>query len=163
MPIQEGDECLVLFNDRDMDNWYSGSSSSGVATPRLHSFSDGIILVGLSSLNNSWLVYDTIRAVLRAGVTPGSITAMGVNPNNKKVLVTNTYPANTITLNTLLQQLMTQLTTLISTLTTNAADFIAVTGSPGSPSPLNPTIVTSLTTISSSLSTIATAIGTLLE
>lgn len=51
-PIAEGDECLVLFNDRDLDNWFGGSSGSAVATPRLHSFSDGLILVGVRSLAN---------------------------------------------------------------------------------------------------------------
>jgi hypothetical protein len=52
-PITTGDECLILFNDRDIDNWLSTSStSSGVATTRLHSFSDGIILVGVRSVSN---------------------------------------------------------------------------------------------------------------
>ncbi len=51
-PVAQGDECLVLFNDRDLDNWFQGSSGAAVATSRLHSFSDGIILVGLRSLPN---------------------------------------------------------------------------------------------------------------
>lgn len=66
-PVQVGDECLVLFNDRDMDNWFSGSTTSGVATPRLHSFSDGIILVGIRSTNNSLENFDNTRAVLAHG------------------------------------------------------------------------------------------------
>lgn len=49
MPIKAGDECLVLFNDRDFGNWYAGSSSSAVPTPRLHAYTDAIILVGLRS------------------------------------------------------------------------------------------------------------------
>jgi len=163
MPIASGDECLVLFNDRDLDNWFSGSSTAGVATPRLHSFADGLILVGVHSLLYSLLVYDTTRACLRAGKVPGAMTAIGVNPSNSKVLVTNTYPANTVTLNTLLQQLCADLQNLVTALTTNAATFIAVTGAPGSPSPLNPSIVTSLATVSTSLSAVATALGGLLE
>lgn len=51
-PVGKGDEALALFNDRDMDNWFAGSSSSAVATPRLHSFSDAILLVGVRSLAN---------------------------------------------------------------------------------------------------------------
>ncbi len=162
-PIKSGDECLVLFNDRDMDNWFAGSNTAGVATPRLHSFSDGVILVGLNSLPNVWLGYDTTRAMLRAGDVPGTITAVAVNPSNSKILMTNTYPVNTITMNTLLQTLITDLQTLITALTMNAATFIAVTGSPGNPSPLNPVIVTALTAVSTSLSTLATEIGVLLE
>jgi len=162
-PIQKGDECLLLFNDRDLDQWFAGSSTSPVATPRLHSFSDAICLVGVRSLPNILTQYDTVRALIRAGMTPNSMTALGVNPQVSKVLITNTYPSNSTTLNTLLQSLMTDLQNLISTLTTNAATFIAVTGSAGSPSPLNPVIVSSLTSLASSLSTLATQIGGLLE
>lgn len=51
-PIEKGDECLVLFNDRDINNWYAGSNTSPVATARLHSFSDGFVLVGVKSKAN---------------------------------------------------------------------------------------------------------------
>ncbi len=51
-PVAKGDEALALFNDRDMDNWFAGSSGSVVATSRLHAFSDGILLVGLRSQAN---------------------------------------------------------------------------------------------------------------
>lgn len=67
-PIEEGDECLVLFNDRDIDNWFAGGTGGPVATPRLHSFSDGIILVGVRSLANVLTDYDPARAVLKNGM-----------------------------------------------------------------------------------------------
>lgn len=66
-PIEEGDECLVLFNDRDFDNWFNGSSSSAPSTPRSHAFSDAIILVGLRSLANVIPLYDTDAVSLRYG------------------------------------------------------------------------------------------------
>lgn len=53
MPITEGDECLVLFNDRELDQWYA---NGGVQTPigyRVHSSSDAFALVGIKSLQNS--------------------------------------------------------------------------------------------------------------
>lgn len=65
MPIQQGDECLILFNDRDMSNWFEGNPVKGVATSRLHSFADGIAIVGLRSLANVIENYDSARAVLR--------------------------------------------------------------------------------------------------
>lgn len=77
-PVQKGDECLVFFNDRDIDNWYSGAANGPVATPRLHSFADAIVLVGLRSLANALTDYDTDRAVLRLGnarVTVGAAAA----------------------------------------------------------------------------------------
>lgn len=51
-PIAAGDECLLLFNDRDLDNWFSGSSGSAPASGRLHAFSDAVVLVGLRSMGN---------------------------------------------------------------------------------------------------------------
>lgn len=60
-PIGKGDQCLILFNDRDIDNWFSGASVGELATNRLHSFSDGIALVGLNKVSD----YDSTRAVLK--------------------------------------------------------------------------------------------------
>ena len=67
MPIKKGDECLVIFNDRDIDNWFQGSATSPNATGRLHSSADAIVIVGLRSLPNVLEDYDTDRAVLRNG------------------------------------------------------------------------------------------------
>lgn len=65
-PIVEGDECLVLFNDRDFDNWFSsGNSNAAPATPRAHGFSDAIILVGIRSIPNVITEYDTDAAAFR--------------------------------------------------------------------------------------------------
>jgi len=93
-PILQGDECLVLFNDRDLDNWFGGSNTLGVATPRMHSFSDGIALVGLHSSIRSIQSYDMARAVLSFGASKIGVGA--------KVLISNGN-----TLNTLLQNLVT--------------------------------------------------------
>lgn len=67
-PISEGDECLVLFNDRDLDNWFNGSSSSAPNTPRLHSFADAVALVGLRSLAKVLTSYPTNAVSLNYGV-----------------------------------------------------------------------------------------------
>lgn len=66
-PIAVGDECFVMFNDRDFDNWLKGSSSSGVATTRLHSFSDGVIFVGVRSLANVIQGYDPENPQIQSG------------------------------------------------------------------------------------------------
>lgn len=79
-PIKAGDECLVLFNDRDIDKWFQGGTGASVSTPRLHSFSDGLILVGLRSLPNVLTNYDSTRAVLRNGST-----LVGVGPSLVKI------------------------------------------------------------------------------
>lgn len=66
-PIKAGDECLLLFNDRDMDNWFSGSNNSAPATTRLHSFSDAIALVGLRSLPHVIADYDAAACTFQNG------------------------------------------------------------------------------------------------
>lgn len=69
-PVQKGDPCFVLFNDRDLDNWFAGSSSSSPSTPRLHSFSDAVVLVGgPRSILNVILNYDASAAALSNGTT----------------------------------------------------------------------------------------------
>lgn len=95
-PIAVGDECLVLFNDRDMDNWFSGGQSTPVASGRLHAFSDALVMVGPRSSGNVLSSYDVTRAVLANGPT-----MVGVGETLIKI-------ANaTTTLNTLLQSLIT--------------------------------------------------------
>jgi hypothetical protein len=50
MPIAADDTCLVLFNDRNMDDWYLTGKISAPADNRIHSIADGIVLVGIRSL-----------------------------------------------------------------------------------------------------------------
>jgi hypothetical protein len=66
-PIKSGATCMVLFNDRDLDNWFASGQVGPVATPRAHSMSDGVAIVGLNSLLGSILLYDAFRTVLTDG------------------------------------------------------------------------------------------------
>ena len=48
MPILAGDPCIVLFNDRDLDPWWTnGTTGAPPNSARLHSLADGIALVGI--------------------------------------------------------------------------------------------------------------------
>lgn len=53
MPITANDYCIVLFNDKDIDNWYAGQEGAAPNTERKHDLSDGIAIVGLGSLITS--------------------------------------------------------------------------------------------------------------
>lgn len=66
-PIASGDECLVLFNDRDIDNWFKSGQVGPVASLRLHSMADGFAIVGVRSLARSIQGYDTTRTRLQQG------------------------------------------------------------------------------------------------
>lgn len=48
MPIKSGDYCIILFNDRNIDNWWSTANVTEPETKRKHSLSDGIAIVGIS-------------------------------------------------------------------------------------------------------------------
>lgn len=98
LPIQKGDECLVLFNDRSIDNWFSSGQVLPVSNPRLHSMSDGIALVGLSNSQRSIEDYDATRASLYYGKTRVAV-------GEEKVKIEN----ETKNLNTILQNLITVL------------------------------------------------------
>ena len=64
-PVSVGDNCLILFNDRDIDNWYlNGATRSVLSSTRKHNLSDGIALVGLYSLKDSLDDYDDERTEL---------------------------------------------------------------------------------------------------
>lgn len=64
LPVQAGDTCLVLFNDRDIDNWWTTGSTTVPNSARLHSMSDGFALVGFRSKANLIANYPTDRAKL---------------------------------------------------------------------------------------------------
>lgn len=52
VPIHSGDTCLVLFNDRDIDNWFSTGAIATPSSGRLHNLADGLALVGFRSSAN---------------------------------------------------------------------------------------------------------------
>lgn len=154
-PISKGDQCVLLFNDRDIDNWYNGSTTSANQSPRLHSLSDCIALIGPNNLNTVIQNYDTVRAIITNGTVKN-----GINPQTNKLTLTNGT-----SLNTLLQNLCTQLenlTTAIAAITVLPGTFnvasVAVTGVSGIP--VN---AISITAIGTNITNIATQIATLIE
>lgn len=52
-PISKGDNCVILFNDRDIDNWYASGAVMEPNSARTHSMSDAIAIVGINSLATS--------------------------------------------------------------------------------------------------------------
>ena len=146
-PITKGDECLLLFNDRDIDNWYQGNAGAPNATPRLHSFSDAIALIGVNSAPHVVTSYDTTRAVLSNGTTLVGIGASLIKIAN-----------NSYTLNGLLQTLITDVKALV-TATAAITVTCATAGNPSSP-PINVAAINNVTT---QLTSVANQIGQLLE
>lgn len=75
-PIAAGDPCVVLFNDFDLDVWFTTGNASAPNSARAHSLSDGIVLVGVHNLANKIADYsgNTVQlkfngAIIELGAT----------------------------------------------------------------------------------------------
>jgi len=147
-PVAVGDECLILFNDRDIDNWFKGGNNTSVASPRLHSFADAIALVGINSLGKVISNFDGTRAALINGTT-----YVAVSPTLIKIANAST------TLNTLLQDLITNIKNLV-TATSNITVTAVTPGLGASGVPVNAATITAINT---TLTALAGQIGGLLE
>lgn len=53
MPIATGDTCIVLFSDKDFDNWFVNGGEPAPASLRMHDLSHGICIVGIKNLQNA--------------------------------------------------------------------------------------------------------------
>lgn len=67
LPVAAGDTCLILFNDRDLDAWWSSGQVVEPNSSRMHSLSDAMAIVGIRSQGNKVDDYDPDNAVLRLG------------------------------------------------------------------------------------------------
>lgn len=50
VPIEAGDDCIVLFCDTDLDNWVQNGSQSPAFASDLHGLNGAVCLVGLKNL-----------------------------------------------------------------------------------------------------------------
>ena len=116
-PIAKGDQCLILFNDRNIDNWYLKGEVKEPATSRCHDIADGIVLVGIRNLitaatagtppanSTCWnggtkkiavknavtdlkTLVDSLITILDGFITVGSATTQTTSPATKALLVT---------------------------------------------------------------------------
>ena len=69
LPINVGDECIVLFIDKDIDNWVENGAASIPNTLRKHDFADGIALVGVRNQTKAIQGYDNDAASLNYNAT----------------------------------------------------------------------------------------------
>lgn len=65
-PVAAGDECILLFNDRQIDNWLATGAGKPPNIARAHDLSDGIALVGLRNNTRALGGVSTGTAQLRS-------------------------------------------------------------------------------------------------
>ncbi len=51
--VHEGDACLVIFADRDIDAWFESGEAEVPPSSRMHSLSDGFAFVGFRTRGNT--------------------------------------------------------------------------------------------------------------
>lgn len=66
MPIQAGDECLILFSDMCIDAWFSSGGVQNQIEKRRHDLSDAFAILGAWSQPRTLPNYSTTAAQLRS-------------------------------------------------------------------------------------------------
>lgn len=74
LPIQSGDECLVVFAQRCIDGWFDKGEVKQEAENRMHSLSDGFAVIGINNQANSLPNYNTNALELRNKAGTSKIT-----------------------------------------------------------------------------------------
>lgn len=64
-PVKAGDECILMFSERAIDNWHASGGTQTPAEYRLHDLSDGIAIVGLNSQPHKLVALQMTGAELR--------------------------------------------------------------------------------------------------
>ncbi len=64
-PVVKGDECLLVFCERSIDNWHEFGTVKVPGARRFHSLSDATAFVGISSLPNKVPNYDDTNVELK--------------------------------------------------------------------------------------------------
>lgn len=120
-PVVKGDECLLVFCERSIDNWHETGGIKKPGSRRFHSLSDATAFVGMSSKPNKIPNYDGSNTQIKKD--DGSVSITLLTDGNIKLdantKVTLTAPDTKIEGN--LE--VTGDTTLGATVTSNGVDI----------------------------------------
>jgi hypothetical protein len=152
-PIAVDDQCMVIFGDRSLDQWIEGGAPQIPPNGRLHDLSDGIVLVGLNSLQNK------ILSPLLAN--EGGLCETKNSTGAKVAIDVSTGLVTVKNSNADLTVIITGLTTAINDLIT-ALNLLATTGGPTTQT-ISAATVASFVPITNSLISIQTDITELLK
>jgi hypothetical protein len=77
MPIAAGDQCILLFSDRRLDEWMQNGAEAVPGDGRMHDLSDGIALVGINAQNSTLPSYPTNKVLVSYQGSRLEISATG--------------------------------------------------------------------------------------
>ena len=91
-PIRSGDDCVVLFCDRDIDLWLEkGYKNNPPGSERMHDLSDAIAIVGINSLKDSIGSYDADKLKIKYGNGYITIDDSGsINVQGSSIIINGT-------------------------------------------------------------------------
>lgn len=49
-PLKQGDECILLFSDREIESWFINGDVNPEGHTRMHDLTDAVVIVGIRSL-----------------------------------------------------------------------------------------------------------------
>lgn len=82
--IKKGDECVLLFSDREIESWFTTGEVSPIAYPRMHDLTDAVAIFGIRSLPNVFNVSNGLN--LFYGANSINITNTDIQATNFKAL-----------------------------------------------------------------------------
>ena len=109
-PVIKGDECVIFFNDSDIDNWFTtGTQSSAPNSARIHDLNDALVFVGVRSLARSLQTYNLngpelgngnakIAVEDRIKISVGATTlGQGIDDLIQTLIVSGVFPSSITT------------------------------------------------------------------
>lgn len=96
--IKAGDECILLFSDREIESWFVNGDVNPVAYQRMHDLTDAVAILGIRSLPSMiemvsdclHLFYGASQILLKDGTIDivGNTTINGNTQNNGNITAT---------------------------------------------------------------------------
>ena len=86
-PISEGDECVMLFSDREIESWFINGGVNPEGYPRMHEKTDAVAIFGIRSLPKMisiltdalHLFYGASEIILKQAQTDINTTTLNLN------------------------------------------------------------------------------------
>jgi len=119
-PIAKNDECLVLFAERSLDRWIKFSGNQSPHDMRMHSLSDAICLVGMSSQPKVITDFDPANFQIRNEEHDQTFT---MKPNKDIKVVTGTVEINMLNASEIINMVAPVAVNIDTPLTTLTGDL----------------------------------------
>lgn len=103
VPVETGDDCIVLFCDTDLDNWVQNGSGSPAFASDLHGLNGAVCLVGLKNLTTKINDYitDGVRIKYKGSIIDLKDSGIEITGNLKVSGTIETQDVKTATVTSL--------------------------------------------------------------